>query len=891
MRKKKILLCNESSMLSTGYSTYGYEVLTRLFNTGKYELAELAAYGSAEDLNSTNIPWKYFPVLPPKNNPELRARYESKATNKFGEFIFDEVCATFKPDIVWDIRDWWMALANPNDIIFTNKGIKNVSEISLGDSVLTDKGRYRKVTHIFNKLYSGKVLKFKVSNFGISLDLTIQHPVLAIVRNSAALPNFSKEKPQWVNSENLKIGDIVCLPITNGTNTGISNDEARLLGYYASEGCLMYEGKKELNIIKGIQLTFCVDEMEYVEEVKRIIKDVFNKDITYKIVNNTIIVRAFSKTIGEFCKFHCGELSGKKELCPELFFATNNIIKSFLCSLFRGDGCYNESNNRASYCTKSKKLAIQVFYLCNRLGIVPSFSFNKNKIKDREYHRYIFGFDDEASYAYKAIITNKNINNFSKRIHNNKVLLTITEITEEEVVDAPVFNFEVEEDNTYVSSFILHNCEFEERSPARPYYHWVIMPTVDSAPQHDDWISTFMNADGVFAYSDWGLEEIKKQSNNKIKTQCSAPPGANLRDFKCLNKTDVRKKIGIPDDSIVIGTVMRNQLRKLYPDLMESFAKFLQEAPPEIASKAYLYIHCCYPDVGWDIPKLLKEHGIGSRTYFTYQCTKCKDIYPSRFQDGRAPCRFCGQHSAFLPDIKTGVPSTILNEIMAMFDVYVQYAVCEGFGMPQVEAAASGTPVMAVDYSAMSDVVRKLKGTPLKVQRLFRDIHTESYRALPDNDFLVKSLIDFFKQPKEVRLQQGVVAANEVSKHYTWERTTKIWEDYFDSVIPLDRWKEPARISEPDLNVPSNLSDTEFVNWAFNKIGNRPDLINSYLANKVTRDLGLGVCINGLPNILVDPEYSNESFGTYGSFTREHLASRLVNLCQMKNIFEKRRTL
>lgn len=542
MRKKKILMCNESSLLSTGYSTYGYEVLNRLHQTGKYELAELAAYGSPEDLNSVNIPWKYFPVQPPKNNQYLRAKYESKATNKFGEFIFDEVCAIFKPDIVWDIRDWWML-------------------------------------------------------------------------------------------------------------------------------------------------------------------------------------------------------------------------------------------------------------------------------------------------------------------------------------------------------------EFEERSPARPFYNWVIMPTVDSAPQHDDWISTFMNADSVFTYSDWGLDEINKQSNNKIKTHCSAPPGANLRDFKCLDKTEVRRQIGIPDDSLIIGTVMRNQLRKLYPDLMESFAKFLQEAPPEIASKAYLYIHCCYPDVGWDIPKLLKEHGIGSRTYFTYQCTKCKEIYPSQFQDGRAPCRLCGEHSAFLPNIKTGVPSTILNEIMAIFDVYVQYAICEGFGMPQVEAASSGTPIMSVDYSAMSDVVRKLKGIPLKVQRLFRDINTESYRALPDNDFFVKSLIDFFRLPKEVRIQQGIEAANEVAKHYTWEKTAKIWENHFDSVIPLDKWNSPVKISEPDLNVPANLSDTEFVNWAFDKIGNRPDLINSYLSIKLTRDLGLGVCINGLPNILVDPECSSESFGTYGTFTREALASRLVNLCQIKNEFEKRRKL
>jgi glycosyltransferase involved in cell wall biosynthesis len=536
---KKILMCNESSLLSTGYSTYGYEVLTRLFKTGKYDIAELAAYGRPEDKANANIPWKYFPVLPEEGNQLENAKYGSKPTFQYGEFRFDEVCAKFKPDIVWDIRDWWMF-------------------------------------------------------------------------------------------------------------------------------------------------------------------------------------------------------------------------------------------------------------------------------------------------------------------------------------------------------------EFEERSPARKYYNWVIMPTVDSAPQNDDWISTFVNADAVFTYSDWGLEELKKQSN-KIKLHKSAPPGANLRDFSLLDKRESRKKVNIPDDALIVGTVMRNQVRKLYPDLMEAFAKFLKVAPKEISSKAYLYIHCGYPDLGWDIPRLIKEHGIGHKTLFTYSCNNCKEIYPSHFMGGRTNCDFCGKHTSYMPTIRNGVPSTILNEIMSLFDVYVQYAVCEGFGMPQVEAAASGTPIMSVDYSAMSDVVRKLKGYPIKVQRMFRDASTESYRALPDNDDLIEKLINFFQKPKDKRIQEGVEARKLVEEHYTWEKTAKIWEEYFDSVTPLDKWKEPANIEVPDLNVPANLSDGEFVNWALEKVARRPELKNGYLAIRLARDLNLGMCMDGLPNMLVDPDSSSQSYSRYGEFTRQALANHFINLCENKNKFEKRR--
>ena len=63
-----------------------------------------------------------------------------------------------------------------------------------------------------------------------------------------------------------------------------------------------------------------------------------------------------------------------------------------------------------------------------------------------------------------------------------------------------------------------------------------------------------------------------------------------------------------------------------------------------------------------------------------------------------------------MPSVNSGLSTKELVEIMNMFDIYVQYAICEGFGMPQVEAAACGIPIASVDYSAMNDIVHKLNG-------------------------------------------------------------------------------------------------------------------------------------------------------------------------------------
>ena len=54
MRKKRILFCGEATYLNTGYATYGREVMKRLYQSGKYELAEFASYGEHKD-NTENV--------------------------------------------------------------------------------------------------------------------------------------------------------------------------------------------------------------------------------------------------------------------------------------------------------------------------------------------------------------------------------------------------------------------------------------------------------------------------------------------------------------------------------------------------------------------------------------------------------------------------------------------------------------------------------------------------------------------------------------------------------------------------------------------------------------------------------------------------------------------
>jgi len=366
---------------------------------------------------------------------------------------------------------------------------------------------------------------------------------------------------------------------------------------------------------------------------------------------------------------------------------------------------------------------------------------------------------------------------------------------------------------------------YQANSPLKDYFHWSIMPTVDSAPQRPEWLEVFSRADGIFTYSDWSHDVLKKEGVGKLNLNGCAPPGVDIDIFKpTKNKTAHKSSMGLQEDVKVIGTVMRNQKRKLYPDLFAAFREYLDECErqgkTELAKKTFLYCHTSYPDVGWDFPTLLKEFGLGNKVLFTYLCKKTGQCFPSFFHGAQAISPFTKEYTAIFPSVSHGITDEQLADIFNLFDVYVQYSICEGFGMPQVEAAACGVPVMSVDYSAMEDVVRKIGGYPIKVKRLFRELETGAYRAMPDNEDLVASLIPFLSSPQPVRQRKGMLARQGVLEHYTWDKTAKIWEDYFDAVEfkgVQNKWDSPPRFAPSNFDVPEELGNSQFVQQQYSR--------------------------------------------------------------------------
>lgn len=374
---------------------------------------------------------------------------------------------------------------------------------------------------------------------------------------------------------------------------------------------------------------------------------------------------------------------------------------------------------------------------------------------------------------------------------------------------------------------------FINASPYRKCFSSIWMCPHDSIPQEKQWLEDMSNHDGIITYCDWATEEIKKASP-KINVLGAATPCAEPEFFP-INKTDVRQSFGIDPNIKIVGTTMRNQFRKLYPNLLESFKTYLDESKRE---DVYLLIHSSYPDGTWSFPDLIQQYEVAHKTLFSFICHNCNNTSISFYTDF-GTCKRCGQIACKMPSTEKGVSIQDLNRIYNLFDIYVQYSNSEGCGMPAIESASCNVPVAEVDYSAMGDIVRKLGGYPIRVLGFNTEINTGCKRALPENQHLVEILIKFFNKPQAIRNLEGLKTGKNVDRYYRWENTGKVWANALVSVFKDgEGWKSPITHHQiPPFDEMSHVKNSDYAKWLIVNVAGRPNKVGSLMEAQLVRDL------------------------------------------------------
>lgn len=222
--------------------------------------------------------------------------------------------------------------------------------------------------------------------------------------------------------------------------------------------------------------------------------------------------------------------------------------------------------------------------------------------------------------------------------------------------------------------------DFVVKSPYRKYFKYIQMPTCDGEPQKPEWLALYKDADILLTYSKWAKEVLERQSGGELKVFKVASPPVDIDVFKPEDKDKLREELGLKKDLFIVQTVMRNQPRKLFPELMKVFVKYLElcesHGNHELAARSYLYLHTTYPDVGWDLPAEIRRHKLSHKVLMTYMCPRCNAVFPSFFQGEHCICSHCHHPEAGLPNTAVGVSRKSLAKIMGAADMYVQYSIC-----------------------------------------------------------------------------------------------------------------------------------------------------------------------------------------------------------------------
>jgi glycosyltransferase involved in cell wall biosynthesis len=375
---------------------------------------------------------------------------------------------------------------------------------------------------------------------------------------------------------------------------------------------------------------------------------------------------------------------------------------------------------------------------------------------------------------------------------------------------------------------------YQELSPLRKYFHWVIAPTIDSIPQKTEWLSTFENADLVATHTDWAADYLRSL-NRRINIGPCVTDSVDHNEFRPINfsKNYHKVKYGIPQDSIVIGSVMRNQKRKLIAELFDSLRKLIEITNND---RIFLYLHTSFPEAqGWDIPELLQTYGVYNNVLFTYYAPTAKSICVSPYKGPKIIFPDDPSTHAIFPSVINGVSNKQLTEIYNLFDIYVQYAICEGLGIPQLEAASCGIPIFAVNYSGMEEITTKVDGVKIK-HILSKELETGSDRATPDNNHLVQEIIKWINTSKDYKRKLSKNTRDLLVKHYSWDKTSVVWEQIFDSLEPKNLWHEPMDTNH-SISIPDNLSNREFINFIIVNILKEPKLLKTFFIQSLIKAL------------------------------------------------------
>lgn len=389
--------------------------------------------------------------------------------------------------------------------IITENGLKRIDEITIGETVLTHTGQFKKVIKPLKRQYNNEMIGIKTYNGNQLTDLlfTPNHNIYVYNKKSnifswkpaGELQRLDKLVQPLISYPNkyneILISDYIInqknMVLKDGYFDYIHSDKqghkikneiplnksfGKIIGYYLSEGCL--SGKD------GVAFSFNIKEKEtLVNELANCFQDVFNiTNYSLNIQDNKLTITFWSKILNNFFYNFAGKLANGKFINDIIINSNDEFRKNIITSLLLGDGCIGKDEISIELVNKNiienlRSILLQNYKIIttttsndrredNENEIHFNFINHRCRIQNKDGYNKIIKWLNEnhlfCNYDLKSYDVSNKVKNSKSFILDNYLISTIRSISTEDF-NGTVYNLSVEEDESYATeNFVVHNC-------------------------------------------------------------------------------------------------------------------------------------------------------------------------------------------------------------------------------------------------------------------------------------------------------------------------------------------------------------------------------------------------------------------------------------------------
>ncbi len=491
-----------------GYARgYGLDFFETIFEViDADDLNEVAAYGGFP----TRYPHWSFGM----SYEELRKGYDYGLSKIYEMVINNDPCYAYLMRSNHAV-DQKLVMAHvyghclaPETKVETREGVKAITDVRVGDAVLTHTGEYRRVRVCARRWFRGPIHRLRIAGSSETVRITGEHPVYVLrpapcvlagrtrvpcrptcqLQHKCSAPRpYVSYRLEWLPADQIRVGDVVAFPrrrvgavapaaavripfnkvlhrqhLVGEHEVPVDSALAEFIGYFISEGNAQPRGL--------VGFGFHEEEKAYQRKAAGLSETLFRVRAGRDDYGDShaTTVRFNSIEIAAWLREQMGTHACHKRIPAFLMEdPRDELLLACLRGIFNGDGYYTSTPGRRSgtlsLSTVSEALAYQVRHVCLRWGVKSNVFVRRRPNRQPIYEVIWSGASahrlSDLLYGEDVIRGNRS---FERSWSDEGYLYQHVRSVETVDYEGLVYNFSVEGDESYTlaAGLVVHNCDF-----------------------------------------------------------------------------------------------------------------------------------------------------------------------------------------------------------------------------------------------------------------------------------------------------------------------------------------------------------------------------------------------------------------------------------------------